>query len=243
MMQYIGLSYDIFNFYGGVAISKVTDKNLWMRSYEIWGHANDLIEASEEEFFLSDGITNLKRSLNHRLQLIEKMYQFKKIDFANKPKGYLELLETYGLVRPYIMKELLKIRNGIEHYDEEPPNKLRCRELSDAVWYFLKSTDNIVQIMKYVIEFIIIDECGEETGFRYTMQLDWDRHHNLKIEGLLPMEYISQGSNEKFIKVEKLEGKILYKSKGDNGGIVNGKILLSKEDYHLLLKDILMYAS
>lgn len=51
MRQYIWLSYDIFSSYGGVAISKVTDKNLWMRSYEIWDHANDLIEASEEEFF------------------------------------------------------------------------------------------------------------------------------------------------------------------------------------------------
>lgn len=243
MRQYIWLSYDIFSSYGGVAISKVTDKNLWMRSYEIWDHANDLIEASEEEFFLSDGITNLKRSLNHRLQLIEKMYQFKKIDFENKPKGYLELLETYGLVRPYIMKELLKIRNGIEHYDEKPPNKLRCKELSDVVWYFLKSTDNIVQIMKYVIEFIIMDEYGEETEFRYTIQLDWDRHYNLEIEGLIPAEYISQDSNEKFIKVEKLEDKILYKSIENKGGVVNGKILLPKEDYHLLLKDILMYAN
>ncbi len=38
------------------------------------------------------------------------------------------------------MKQLLAIRNDIEHRDVKPPSTEKCLELLDAVWYFLKST-------------------------------------------------------------------------------------------------------
>lgn len=110
----------------------------------------------------------MKRSLNHRLQLIEKTYHLKTIYFKDKPKGYLELLEKYNIVRPLLMKKLLTIRNEIEHEDSNPPEIERCKELVDIMWYFLKSTDSIVQIKKESICFDLYND-GVETqyGFQF----------------------------------------------------------------------------
>jgi hypothetical protein len=69
------------------------------KELEIWEHACEFIGKPKNESSLTDGIANLKRTLNHRLQLIEKLYCIKEIDFVNKPKRYLELLESYGIVR------------------------------------------------------------------------------------------------------------------------------------------------
>lgn len=225
MNDKIWISNNIFNSYGSVGISKLIDNELWERSYEIWEHACGLIDKPKNEFSLTDGIANLKRLLNHRLQLIEKLYCFKEIDFANKPKGYLELLENYGIVRPFIMKELLKIRNGIEHYDQRPPDVIRCKELSDIIWYFLKSTDNIVQQAKYHIDFIILDDNKEETEFRYAIELDWEHHNNLKVKGWIPGEYISYCEKDEFIEVIKCDKYKLLENFADKGKIVTGNCL------------------
>ena len=53
---------------------------------------------NESEFHLADGITNLKRALNHRLKLIEEIYGFKFVEINNKPKGYMEILEILALL-------------------------------------------------------------------------------------------------------------------------------------------------
>ncbi|WP_313260480.1 hypothetical protein [Lacrimispora sp.] len=140
------LSKDIWNWDARYESGTELDAEAWKRAYEIWDRAKFLIDINDNLFCLSDGITNLKRSINQRLKNIEKVYHFKNIDFENKAKGYLELLEQFDIVRPLIMKELLRIRNEIEHNDALPPNANRCQELVDIVWYFLKSTDSLVQI-------------------------------------------------------------------------------------------------
>src|SRR5471030_2749509 len=90
------LKWNIFSGGGGIV-----DKKLYERFYEIWEHSCKLIENSTNELQLSDGIMNLKRCLNQRLQLIEKLYEFKSIDIDDKPKSneYLELLKKYDIVR------------------------------------------------------------------------------------------------------------------------------------------------
>jgi len=114
----------------------------------------------------------LKRALNHRLKLIEEIYSFKFVEINNRPKGYLEILEVFGVVRPFLMKRLLTIRNGIEHNDEKPPSYERCLELLDVVWYFLKSTDSMVQFAVRDLAFEIEEE-GDNSyyfGLRYVQQ-------------------------------------------------------------------------
>jgi hypothetical protein len=55
----------------------VLDTSKINRAYEIWERANSLISNSVNDFDLSDTILNLKRSLDQRLKLIEKIYSFK----------------------------------------------------------------------------------------------------------------------------------------------------------------------
>ncbi|MFJ7913908.1 MULTISPECIES: hypothetical protein [unclassified Lysinibacillus] len=138
------ISNEILNWESYSESSTVLEKEKGERAFRIWEHAKNLIENNETEFHLADGITNLKRALNHRLKLIEEIYGFKFVEINNKPKGYMEILEIFGVVRPFLMKRLLTIRNGIEHNDEKPPSYERCIELLDVVWYFLKSTDLMV---------------------------------------------------------------------------------------------------
>jgi hypothetical protein len=164
---------------------------LIQRSYTIWEHSKTLIEESTNDLQLSDGILNLKRSFNQRLKLIEDIYSFKSIEISNKPKGYLELLEKYGIVRPYLMTKLLSIRNDIEHNDAPPPNINKCKELLDVVWYFLKSTDSIVKIVNNA-NFDLLDDLDEETQYGFEANIDYDsRPLTIKLNGWFPDDIIS----------------------------------------------------
>ncbi len=65
------------------------------RAYQIWERASYLIIEGKDDFQLSDGILNLKRSLKcARLKLIEEYYKFKRLE--GMPKGYLERFRTLG---------------------------------------------------------------------------------------------------------------------------------------------------
>lgn len=201
MEKYIWLSNDVFKWNvfweGGSDVSEF----LWKRSYDIWNRACFLIEKNDNQFDLSDGIANLKRSLNHRLLLIENLYHLKKINFLGKPKGYLELLESYGLVRPFIMKNLLLIRNDIEHNDAAPPELSRCKELTDVVWYFLKSTDSLVQLVRTNFYFCLYDSNGEETHYGVSIDIDYNANISFKINGWLADNMISSEEKDNFFLV------------------------------------------
>ncbi|HVI39520.1 MAG TPA: hypothetical protein VM577_02580, partial [Anaerovoracaceae bacterium] len=125
MSNTVWISKEIFEWNIGPASGNYIDYDSYIRSYEIWEHSQNLIMHPESGFDLADGIANLKRSIDQRLRLIEKIYNLKSINFSHKPKGYLELLESYGIIRPLILKNLLTIRNDIEHHDAMPPTEDR----------------------------------------------------------------------------------------------------------------------
>ncbi|SJZ83286.1 hypothetical protein SAMN02745116_01551 [Pilibacter termitis] len=220
------------------------------RAYLIWDRANSLVEKNETPFDLTDGITNLKRSMNHRLKLIEEIYNFKKIDFPKKPKGYLELLETYNLVRPYLMKILLEIRNLIEHDDSPPPNQKRCKELVDMVWYFLKSTDSLVLNLVSDFEFQVYDKNNDETPYGGTVELEHDTHKIIKIRGWFPSEAITTEKREKFfcLYTDSFHGKAkwnnteYHQDKLDTDIYIDGIIDTKDFDYHNLIRHLLTLA-
>ena len=111
------------------------------RPYEHWHHANNLLQKHCTEFNLIDVLTTLWRSVNLRLKQLNDIYRFKKIPVTNKPSGLLELMEYFGIIRPLMLKKLKYIRNAIEHEDKNIPDIDNCIELSEFVWYFLRSTD------------------------------------------------------------------------------------------------------
>ncbi|MED4552786.1 MULTISPECIES: hypothetical protein [Lysinibacillus] len=182
------ISKEILNWESYSDSSTVLEKEKGERAFQIWGHAKNLIVNNESEFHLADGITNLKRALNHRLKLIEEIYGFKFVEINNKPKGYMEILEIFVVVRPFLMKRLLTIRNGIEHNDEKPPSYERCIELLDVVWYFLKSTDLMVQFAVNDLAFEL--EVNDDKPYYFV--LEYVRHEQdiFIINGNIPEKLI-----------------------------------------------------
>lgn len=223
----IWLSNDFLKWNVSLECSTSVSEHLWKRSYDIWDRACFLIEKSNNQFDLSDGIANLKRSLNHRLSLIENIYHLKNINFSDKPKGYLELLEYYGLVRPFIMKNILLIRNDIEHNDAEPPELSRCKELIDVVWYFLKSTDSLVQRVGDSFNFCLYDNNGEETNYWLSIDIDYTQGTVFGISGWVPCNMISFEKKDSFFLVhaEKIH------SKGEFSNLENHQDKLSTDKW------------
>lgn len=259
MINKLWVSKEILNWNVLGGGGSTVDRKLYERSYKMWEHSNSLIENATNEFQLSDGIMNLKRCLNHRLQLIESLYKFKSINIEDKQKskGYLELLQNYGIVRPTIMKTLLDIRNGIEHRDENPPNIQRCKEFIDIIWYFLKSTDNMVIIKREEAEFRYYDLCGDETQYWCNIELCDDNEFSLKIHGLFPKEFISNEYKENAFEIlvddnnakEKLEnnkaisevalGIIPNVYKLDTDLWLNGEIKLKQKDVITIISKVI----
>ena len=116
------------------------------RSQDIWRHAVARVKGDCSELDRVDCIGTLKRAINHRLKAIQATYHFDQLPTTRPKKQVLEKLQDYGIVRPAIIKELLEVRNGIEHNDAAPPDKPRCEFYIDLVWYFLKSTDSLVDM-------------------------------------------------------------------------------------------------
>lgn len=244
-MKEVWISNEIFRWYSNAQGSSIISQDLWKRSYEIWDRGSKLIEKNEDQFDLVDGISNLKRSLNHRLMLVEDLYHFKDISFKNKPKGYLELLQCFNLIRPMIMKALLHIRNNIEHNDAMPPELSRCKELVDVVWYFHKSTDSLVQLVNDDFGFNLYNDNGEETYYEFTLSIDYNNHRKCELAGWFPIEMISLEKRDTFFKVQlnNFNGKEVFtdshKEKLSTDKWVNGIIFFDGDDYVTILSKLL----
>lgn len=219
-----------------------------MRPYQILTHSESLINKDSSAFNLADALGNLKRALNHRLQLIERLYQLKTLKFVGIPKGYLEILEKYGLARPYLIKKLMEIRNNIEHKDKKPPSVDRCRELLDVTWYFLKSTDQIVSSIPLDIELEAINSHGlhEKYGCSISIKLP---KKDFSISGWFPIKYINKEKFDNSFKIIcitthdglywKNKDKRYHQDKTAEDIWINGKFSADLNEKQLLLKKIL----
>ena len=111
------------------------------RPYEYLRHAEQLLRNGTDSMSRVDAISTLKRCLNHRLRYLKDTYALDKVPLPNWPKHLLDQMTELGIVRPFLLKYLMKVRNQIEHADARPPSRPRCEELVDVLWYFLRSTD------------------------------------------------------------------------------------------------------
>lgn len=187
----VWLKNEVFSWYVESQSSSKTSYKDQTRAYGLWERANSLLVENADDFHRADSISNLKRCLNQRLKFIEYVYDLKQIALNKSPKGYLEYLETFGLVRPFMLKNLMLIRNDIEHNDAQPPNLERCKELVDIVWYFLKSTDSFLTWRKDDIFFMDLTEEGDETQYGFSMRIDYNRNHEIEVSGWFPESFIS----------------------------------------------------
>lgn len=156
------------------------------RSHTLWQHANLILHTNPGELSRIDAISTLKRSLNHRLKLIESLYQLKAFSSTHHNNGYLGLLERLGIVRSSMLKKFLDVRNDIEHHDTSPPDLHLCTEFLDLIWYLLKSTDEIVRVRRNQLLF---NEKSKD-HYRFTLDIDYMKSHSLSIAGWFSNEHI-----------------------------------------------------
>lgn len=138
------------------------------RAHNIWRHASSLIYPGCSEFSRVDAITGLKRAVNQRIKTLARAYCFDGLPFANQRKT-LEKFQFYGIIRPALLKEIFEIRNAIEHMDSAPPDVNQCSRYIDFVWYFLKSTDSLLEMKK---EDVIFWADTEHRSLRFCPRFD-----------------------------------------------------------------------
>ena len=178
------------------------------RPYKHWKHANNLLQQHCTEFTLIDILTTLWRSVSLRLKHLNDIYRFKKIPIATKPSGLLEIMEYFEIIRPLMLNKLKDIRNVIEHEDKNIPDIDICRELSEFVWYFLRSTDPLA--MKSVGLFTLNrGKFSKEIENQFkdmpindlTFLIDIKRNWNIGISGNIETTFLSYTSLNDWILV------------------------------------------
>lgn len=138
------LSWLSFNGDGG----SIGDDTAASRLYEIHQHACGRLATDPNEFDRVDAIITLRRVIGKRVKMLKEIHQLRELPTGVKPKHDLELLEYFGIIRPFMLKRLIDIRNFVEHQDSSPPSTDECLMFADIVWYFLRSTDAMAKSAK-----------------------------------------------------------------------------------------------
>lgn len=115
------------------------------RPYRIHQHVSGRLAGDPNEFDRVDVITTLRRVVAGRVKALKEIYNLRDLPIGPKPKGDLELLSEFGIIRPFMLKRLIDIRKIVEHQDSSPPAVDECMMFADLVWYFLRSTDGLVR--------------------------------------------------------------------------------------------------
>jgi hypothetical protein len=79
----------------------LNDANL--RPYEVHQHACEILASNPNEFHRVDAITTLRRVVGRRVKELKEIYQLRELPTGTKPKYDLELLEYFGIIRPFMV--------------------------------------------------------------------------------------------------------------------------------------------
>lgn len=184
----------------------MTDESRVQRSYALVNHAENLTRGLPNEFAISDAVSNLKRAINIRVQLLEASYSFSKA--FPKSIGTLERLESVNLARPYLIKQLFSLRNDIEHHDAPPPTLDRCRELIALTWYFLKATDSASRTVGDSLEYeYFLDDKPEKIKLGFTANLVSVVERKFKISGWFEPPFLSFQETDLRVNAEVVRGR------------------------------------
>ncbi|MCF7964614.1 MAG: hypothetical protein K9L79_03630 [Methylobacter tundripaludum] len=172
------------------------------RAHEIWRHAKDCIADDPTEFDRIDCISSLRRAINHRLKSIASGYRFDDLPSLRPKRQTLEKLQDYGIVRPALIKDLLEVRNLIEHEDAEPPPAERCSYYVDIVWYFLKSTDSLVTMY---IDVLTYQEDGDNSSL--DLKVCPEKSWTIEVRGRVRTELIQAEQEPMAAELKNLVSK------------------------------------
>lgn len=109
-----------------------------------------------------------------------------------------------GIVRPQMLQKLIAIRNAVEHEDADPPALEACEVFLEFVWYFLKSTDRMVQV---VPDEIFFEERGEKPQSWAEVKVRPPDMWTPSIRGWFSPDFVSDKPKDQWIslKIERSE--------------------------------------
>lgn len=223
------ISQEIFNWHNLSSTQRYNSENI-QECYDYLNHAESLIVDFKDKFHIQDAIRNLKIVVDKRIKQIERIYNFK----SYFPKQHI--LETYkelGIVKGFVIKKLFTIRNDIEHNELDYSDTEQCHDLLDTVWYFLKSTDEIVYTANTGIE-IAEDEDVENEETWVGIDVDSSEMKVAEIRGRVNKDFLSKESFENAIEIENIE----IKEVAEGRVYFSGNIVLTNEAKILIAKNI-----
>jgi hypothetical protein len=196
------------------------DTTLLFRAYDIWRHAQNHLTPDASDLDRIDAITALRRAVNHRLKSIRTTYNIDCLPSVNGRKQLLEKLQEFGIVRAAIIKDLFDVRNLIEHDDSEPPELKQCRHYADVIWYFLKSTDTLVDLSYDEFRFLHEDH----TQF-VEVQVHYSNNWGIDINANLCPEYVLKSATQNTVSVTNSKSRRI--KRGNRMRCITGKATLS----------------
>ena len=219
------LTADFLSWYSESEGGSFVESDLLFRAYDIWRHARDRLKADSTDLDRIDAIGALRRSVNHRLKSVRSTYNIDSLPSALGKKQVLERLQEFGIVRSAIIKDLLDVRNLIEHEDSEPPSLERCQHYVDIIWYFLKSTDKLLDVRNDYVKFQHEDD-KQFVG----VSVDYANGWSFTVNANLYPSFIAEAAMPNAFLIEDSSSKRI---RGGNGLLlITGKTSVQKE--HLL---------
>lgn len=177
---------------------EVSDREPTKRSYKMWR----LAEAKTG----LDTVLWLNRAVNLRMRLLIQRYNVHGI--LREHSRDAEMLARLGIIRPQMLRSLTALRDALE--PAAAPTDRR-EEFVDAVWYFLRSTDSLVDVQRTDMAFAhekADRDCyvSFEFGQYFTKQAP-----SVAAWGMLPLELVSQEATGDWISIDlKVKPRIQY---------------------------------
>lgn len=138
-----------------------------------------------------------------------------------------------GIVKGFVIRKLFSIRNNIEHNERKYSNKDQCQDLLDTVWYFLKSTDNLVY--ESAVSNDLCDDI-EKKNYVLTVDVEEPLIKVAKIRSKIFKSMLSYTFKEGYIELKKVQ----LSNINEDLIHINGEIVLNKELKIIIAKKFLL---
>lgn len=184
----IWVSLDFLSWGGYVQTSDIGNEEAIKEQYNAWRHAEELLSSDNQNYLMSC-MMQLGRVINKGDKLLNEYYNFRRIPGMRKLKSH-EVMEKLSIVKPVMRGKINEIRNDVVHgLHDRKRSKAECAELVEFVWYFLRSTDQIVARIPEQIQF---DGPGiSEQSHCWIEMTKVDVDWNLRLRGKLNLSRIS----------------------------------------------------
>jgi hypothetical protein len=188
------------------------------KAHDVWRHAQSRLAGEPTALDRVDCIGALKRAIDIRLKAIRATYNFDILPSLRAKKQTLEKLQDYGIVRPAILKELIDVRNSLEHEHTEPPATDKCKFYIDICWYFLKSTDPLVDMA--VSSLVYVDDPSDSS---VQMEIEPRNDWALRVHGHVRSEFILLSGTEGALELTEFGPAPPKPKNGYQRFVANGK--------------------